>query len=195
MLNLGYWLRHPHQLPARIAYWAWERRNPDKPWLCAGTVAFFERTLRPDMRALEFGSGRSTTWFAQRVGHLTSIEHDPDWHARVRQLLFHAGIQNVDYQLIAAEHDQEPAVYQSLPRYVAALHEFPDNSLDLVIVDGHYRTACIREALPKLKPGGMILVDDCNMWLARRDIPVPMAWQQVDESRNGLKWAGVWAKP
>ena len=44
-------------------------------WLCAGDTG------------LEFGSGRSTRWFAARVGALTSIEHDAAWHARVASSL------------------------------------------------------------------------------------------------------------
>ena len=39
-MNLWYWLRRPHLIPARLRYWAWERRNPDKPWLTPGAVAF-----------------------------------------------------------------------------------------------------------------------------------------------------------
>jgi predicted O-methyltransferase YrrM len=197
-LNVTYWLTHPHLVAPRLAYWLWERRNPDKPWLCPGTVRYLESALAPPMRGLEFGSGRSTTWFARRLGHLTSVEHDEAWHAQVGRALGREHVSNVDYRLVPLDHPEnepERERYDRLPAYVAVLDEFPDAGLDLVVVDGHYRTACIRRCLETLKPGGLLLVDDANLWPAREAIPVPASWELVDESTNGLKRACVWRKP
>jgi hypothetical protein len=189
-MNLWYWLRRPHLIPARVRYWAWERRNPDKPWLTPGAVGFCDAALRPDMAGVEFGSGRSTAWFAARLARLTSVEHHPGWYARVRADLDRAGVRNVDYRLVPPDPPGGPA---DRPRYAAVLDEFPDDSLDLVIVDGHYRDACIALAPPKLRPGGLLLVDDVGMWPAGP--PVPAGWPVAHDSTNGLKSTRVWRKP
>jgi hypothetical protein len=69
----------------RIAYRAYELRHPEEPWIAqGGDSRFCERWLKGDMKAVETGSGRSTAWFAGRVGHLTSVEHHQGWYDKVR---------------------------------------------------------------------------------------------------------------
>ncbi len=77
-----------------------QRRHPTEPWLCRRAVLILDHWLRPGDEMAEFGSGRSTRWFAERVGHLTSVEDDPAWHARVTQTL--EGLA-VDYRLCRDE--------------------------------------------------------------------------------------------
>ena len=197
-MNPTYWLRHPHLLLSRVRYWVWERLNPDKPWMCPGTVKFCEGHLMQSMSAIEFGSGRSTAWLSRKVGRLVSIEHDAAWHERVRRALERDQVTNVDYRLISLDHvvsEPEWPSYSPLPHYVSVLDEFPDGSFDLVVVDGHYRTHCIRHCIPKLKASGYLLVDDTNLWPSRDCIPVPTEWAVVDKSTNGLKYAVVWQAP
>ena len=197
-MKLWYWLRRPRSAIARFRYWLWEKWNPTAPWLTPGAVRFCETALSPAMRAWEFGSGRSTAWFAARVGHLVSIEHDSHWYATVRERLAEAAIKNIDYRLIPldhSEHEPERPTYDPLPRYVAAITAVPDESLGLVVVDGHYRTLCIRASLPKIQHGGLILIDDLDLWPRRNDIPVPRDWLPVHESSNGVKRTGVWQRP
>jgi hypothetical protein len=194
-MNLRHWLTHPRALIDRLRYFLWEMANPDKPWLCPGTVRFCERHLCQSMRVLEFGSGRSTIWFARRVGQLTSVEHNRAWHRRVARHLAAAGIANVDYRFVPLDHPEsegERAAYDPLPAYVSVAEHFPDRSLDLVIADGHYRTHCVRRSVPKIKSGGYLLVDDVNRWPSLRDLPVPDRWLVVDDSTNGLKRCVIW---
>ena len=43
-----------------------------------------------------------------------------------------------------------------------AICDEPDASLDLVVVDGRARVECARRAMPKVKPGGLLLLDDTS---------------------------------
>lgn len=133
-MTVRYWLARPHLIWARLLYWVWESINPTKPWLCPGTVAYCEAILSKSMRVLEFGSGRSTTWFARKVGQLTSVEHSEAWFRRVRTEIVRSGVDNIDYRLVPLDHpEQEPEreQYHPLPSYVAQLRGFPDESFDL----------------------------------------------------------------
>jgi hypothetical protein len=182
-------------LVARVRYWIWERMNPDKPWLCPGTIAFCQKSLSRSMNALEFGSGRSTRWFATLVGHLTSVEHDSQWYEKVKQQLHEAQISNVSYLFVPLSHpiaDPEQTSYEPTPDYVAVADRFPDQSLHLAIVDGHYRTHCVKHLIPKIAPGGFLLVDDTNLWPSLEAIPAPKSWPIVDDSTNGVKRCVVW---
>jgi predicted O-methyltransferase YrrM len=194
-MAIRFWLTRPRLLIHRLRFWVWERLNPDKPWLCPGTVAFCQAHLTQSMRALEFGSGRSTRWFAARVGHLTSIEHNPGWYERVKQDLTAAGVGNVDYRHVPLDHPEqegEREEYHPVPSYVAVADDFADGSLGFVVVDGHYRTHCVRRAVPKIGPGGYLLVDDVNLWPSPAALPVPADWRIVDDSTNGIKRCVIW---
>ena len=194
-MAVRYWLTRPRALAARVRYWRWERRNPGAPWLCPGTVAFCQAHLTPAMRALEFGSGRSTRWFADRVGHLTSVEHEAQWHGQVARQLAAAGVTNVTYLLVPLNHPEAAAereVYEPTPDYVAVADRVADASLGFAVVDGHYRTACVKHLVPKVAPGGYLLVDDINLWPSLAALPVPAGWRVADDSTNGLKRCVVW---
>lgn len=197
-MAIRYWLKHPHLIVPRMKFWLWEKRHPDLPWMTPGTIAFCERHLKPSMRALEFGSGRSTHWFAKHVGHLTSVEHNRGWFDEVKGQIERAGLDNVDYRFVPLDHaesEPEPRDPAEFPAYVRVADEFADRSLDLVIVDGHYRTLCVRRALPRIAPGGYLLVDDMELWPSPDDLPVPSDWRVADRSSNGLKSCIIWQAP
>jgi hypothetical protein len=113
------------------------------------------------------------------------------------RLVLEAHLENVAYRLVPLDHPEgapEQEVYDPLPRYVAVAADFPDDSLDFVVIDGRYRTHCIRQSLGKLKPGGLLLVDDANLWPNARP-PVPPDWPEVHRSSNGLKITAIFRKP
>lgn len=92
------------------------------------------------MRGWEWGSGRSTLWFARRLAFLTSIESDPVWFEQVRGMV--SGLSNVELRLVPLEHPNEETYafdYPVLPANAAAIEAVPDASLDFVVVDGWYR--------------------------------------------------------
>ena len=78
---------------------------------------------------------------------------------------------------------------------MAIADEFADATLDLVVIDGHYRSNCIRRCLWKARPGGFLLVDDLGLWPDRSQLPVPADWPVADLGSNGLKQTGIWRRP
>src|SRR5205807_2025057 len=124
-------------------------------WIAQGAVRFCDRHLDRSFDGLEFGSGRSTAWFAKRLHKLTSVEHDEAWHRMVLKKLGEQGIGNVEYRHVPLNHPPEApthAQYDVIPDYVRVADELADDSLALVVVDGHYRQACVRATIRKIKP-------------------------------------------
>lgn len=190
--------RHPGLLWHRLCYWVWERQHPDEPWLTPGAVEFLKAHLRPDMTGLEWGSGRSTRWYAAHLRRLVSVEHHAGWYERVKADLEKHGARGADYRLLPLSHPEHETThphYAPLPPYVAVVREFPEGTLDFAVVDGHYRQACVREALPRLSPGGLLLVDDTTMLSSLSDWGVPADWPIASHTSNGLKTTTVWRKP
>ena len=190
-------IAHPFHTSRLIAYRWYELRHPDEPWIAQGAIRFLDRALDAKGHGLEWGSGRSTLWFARRLKHLTSVEHNEGWHREVASRLARAGITNTRLLRVPLDHPEHAptiASYDRLPGYVAVAREFPDESLDFVLVDGHYRQACVAAVLPKIRYGGLLVVDNSN-WLPRAEWRVPPHWPVLHESENVRSQTTVWQRP
>lgn len=134
--------------------------------------------LHPGMAVFEFGSGGSTLFWLRHGCRLVSIEHDPEWYAVLRDRL--SATTGVDYRLIppeprtdsGAEPDPaDPSAYASMDErfrlhdfrpYASSIDAYPDAHFDIVIVDGRSRPSCVVHAAPKVKPGGMLVLDNAE---------------------------------
>jgi predicted O-methyltransferase YrrM len=193
-------LRHRHRTPRyvynRTRQMLYERAHPDDPWLTPAAITLLRTLLRPVDRGLEFGSGRSTLWFARRVAALTSVEHDERWHTSVSATLKASGLDNVDYVLAAGE----PVDRGWDSTYARTALAFPDASLDFALVDGRYRDYSAKYTLPKIKPGGMLIIDNVNWYLPCRSKapnsrttalgPKTPVWAEVADEL--ARWRTIW---
>lgn len=160
MRSFGHWT--PRYIWNRLALMAVERRYPDAPWLTRQMIGILDTWLRPSDVGLEFGSGRSTVWIAKRVSQLTSVEHHAGWCDKVRRQLTEQHLGGVDYRLY--EDGMEDRADSS---YVNVTNAIESASLDFCLVDGVARDYCARACLPKLKPGGILIIDNVNWFIPR----------------------------
>ena len=180
--------------------------HPDAPWLTAEATRLLDGWLEPTHVGVEWGSGRSTRWFAERVAHLLSVEHHAGWHAAVSEELSAAGITNVDYRLHPCEPERvEYPQWISLmfaSDYVCAADAFGPKSLDFALVDGMYRSVCAISVIPKLRSGGLLIVDNVNWFLpspsrapssrGAGDSPLSPTWEEFAEKVSG--WESKWTE-
>jgi predicted O-methyltransferase YrrM len=151
----------PTYIRRRIIELRYRRRHPDLPWLTpAGNDILAARLDHSDI-GLEMGSGRSTLWFAKRTRYLTSIEDDAIWYGRVESMLREASQDNVTLRLIPKD---VPDSDGSRSAYVRAIRDVQD-PLDYVLIDGAYRDHCAVNVTSKIRPGGMLIVDNANWFL------------------------------
>jgi predicted O-methyltransferase YrrM len=66
----------PRYIFNRINLYYFEKKNPDLPWLTSESISLIDNLIKKSDKMIEFGSGRSTAWLAQRVDELTSVETD-----------------------------------------------------------------------------------------------------------------------
>lgn len=190
-------LLRPFYVAGRIRNALYEWRHPDHPWLAPGAIQWLDQHLDKSMRGFEWGSGRSTCWLAARLSHLTSIEHDQSWYVQVEKMLHLHHLSHVELQYLSLEHADKETYeneYPVLPQYVSAIDSVPDATLDFVLVDGWYRSVCALAALPKLKPGAILAIDNTD-WQHPPHHHVPQSWELVHESRNVLTRTSIWRKP
>jgi hypothetical protein len=191
--------RHVADLPAWLRGRSGKVADAYQPWWPRAAVALVGSRLDPTSLVFEYGSGGSTHWLALRASSVVSVEHDRDWYERVAPDL------PPSVTLLLREPDPEgPAVSEHGPgafdRYVGAIRDYPDASFDLVVVDGRARVHCGLAAVPKVRPGGMLLLDDSQRAHYAPLVEALAGWQRVD--RRGLKpketqisQTTVWTKP
>jgi SAM-dependent methyltransferase len=180
--------------------------HPGVPRLTPNAITYLDNWLDSSCVGVEWGAGRSTKWLAQRVNKLVSVEHDPVWHKRVARDLREMTRRNVDIVLA------DPAT----PDYVGAVECFGDGELDFAIVDGviSTRDVCAKAALKKLKPGGVLVIDDTQRYRPSRSrapesigiygSPPSEVWEEVlgeliswgcVETTDGLRDTVIWKRP
>jgi tRNA A58 N-methylase Trm61 len=174
----------------------------ETPWLTYRAIAWLEARLRPEMTVYEWGSGGSTLFFARRVAHVISVEHDATWHGQVRAALDGNRIANAVLRLIVPEDlpleelatQRLPAEYlsgvpamagKSFEQYVRSIDVHDDMSFDLVLIDGRARMSCLRHCLTKVKPGGAVVLDNADYpryqeALAQMRRELLAAWDEVN---------------
>jgi predicted O-methyltransferase YrrM len=161
-----------------------ERRHRDEPWLTAEAVRLLDRLLRPTDRCFEWGSGRSTLWLARRTGSVRSVEHDREWYEKVQGWL--VGHPGARVELAGPEPDL----------YVAPVRAA--GPFDLVLVDGIHRDACALAALPELRDGGLLVIDNVERYLPSQSrSPEAIVaryesdrWRELDDACRD--WRRIW---
>src|SRR5581483_12105109 len=185
----------PRYIVNRLALAYDQRRNPTAPWWPRDARRHLDDMLRRTDVCFEWGSGRSTVWLSARTGVVHSIEHDPEWHTTVSEDLRRQGLAPERVRLLSTDPAHEP----DTSPYVRAIDDFGDASLDVCVVDGEYRDHCALAAVPKVRPGGLIIVDDATWFLDRpthaphsRNGAGPATTRWAEFARLVADWRAVW---
>jgi predicted O-methyltransferase YrrM len=167
----------------RINEFIYQKSHPQYPWLTKSANSILQSLLKSTDVGLEFGSGRSTVWFAKRLSLLTSVENDELWYNKVNNLLQNNNLANVKY--ILCPEDSEQKGQDS--NYHKIADDFPDKSLDFVLVDGIYRDLCAYAVLDKVRAGGILVIDNANWYLPSESISPDS--RTTDEGPASQTWA------
>jgi len=181
--------RHDTAAPSWRQLWGWypewrasladgrTSMADERPWITFGAASFIGARLTPSSHVFEWGSGGSSLFFARRVATVVSVEHDAAWFERVGETMHGRGLSN--WQGFLELPQLDPAADQGRPEagdsyvssdasyrgrsfrdYVSRIDTFADDFFDLVMIDGRARPSCLRHALPKLRPGGLLVWDN-----------------------------------
>ncbi len=150
------------------------------PWITFEAIIFLRKWLRSDMIIYEYGSGGSTLFFSDHVKEVFSVEHDPEWFSKLKDVIDADQNLKIHYQLYLAQPllqhkiNLNPAdpknylscmgkyKYLSFEHYVKSIDQFKNDFFDLVVVDGRARPSCILHAMRKIKQKGALMVDNTD---------------------------------
>jgi protein-L-isoaspartate O-methyltransferase len=151
--------------------WQEMKRINGAPFFVHNSIDFLEERLQPTWLCFEWGSGWSTVWLSELTAHVVSMEHDESWVVQTAKFLQTYNYTNVDL------------IYKPLDAgYADHILTFPDSTFDLIEVDGRRRADCIRNAIAKLKPGGILVIDDSQREGYQKSINETgiRRWEHVD---------------
>ncbi|CAN5417457.1 hypothetical protein BH10ACT10_BH10ACT10_01700 [soil metagenome] len=174
-------------------------RSPWWPYVAIDNVA---ARLQVDAAVFEFGGGGSTLWLAGRVDRLTTVEHDPGWFRELTRSIEETADFHVELRESSITGTVSSVVEPGrfFDNYVSAIESQLDDSLDLVIVDGRARVECALAAKRKIKPGGMLLLDDSDRPRYQRIHSELCDWaaltaRGLKSGSTDLAQSTVWTKP
>jgi hypothetical protein len=115
----------------------------------------------------------------------------------VSALIKERELDNVDYILAPLDQPQERG---GSSEYARATLAFADASLDFALVDGAFRDYTARYLLPKIKRGGILIIDNVNWYLpsgsrspnSRTPVlgPDGPIWAEI--ARDLAAWRSIW---
>jgi hypothetical protein len=195
----------------KMIYQAYQKKNPDAPWISPGSIYVLKQILDKNMVGFEFGSGRSTVFYAELLNHITAIEHFKPWFSKVETLLESKAIKNTSLKLIEAngdapsQHlssemqlfisaDDYPVKDEVFKNYINALDEFPNSHFDFIAVDGRARLSCVLKSIGKLKQGGFLLLDNSERKRYQPALTALKDWSKIFTT-TGLTDTTIWMKP
>lgn len=182
----------PTYLLSKFKLRVFELKHPDAPWLTADSIRLLDQLIKKTDSGIEFGSGRSTRWFARRCQNLTSIEHHEGWYKKVKSEL--NDLDNVKYILANVNLDKPEK-----SEYLSTLLNIPDATIDFVVNDGKIRDWVAHKTIDKLKPGGVYILDNAERYMPN-DLHLPESigkgntttekWESF--IRHTLTWRKIW---
>lgn len=106
------------------------------PWYVKPCLEWLEKLDLQGKRVFEYGLGDSTLWYKSKGAFTAGVDRDVSWCLKVGGALC------------------QPLYFG----YITAIEMF--DPFDIVVIDGDWRDDCTAYALDKLKPGGLLIVDN-----------------------------------
>jgi len=176
---------------ARLWQKIYTRKHPDSPWMTAEVIKLLDQLIMPSDKGIEFGSGRSTRWFASRCSYLISVENNKEWYNYVSKQL--DSLKNVDYHYKLV-NTSSPAHSE----YLDPINSLADESMDFIINDGKLRDYVAIHSISKLKNGGIYILDDAERYLPN-DLKLPSSLGNKELNTNWIlfkqeteHWRKIW---
>ena len=148
-----------------------------QPWITFSAIDFIGKNIRSTDKVFEYGGGGSTVYFLNKVSELVTVEHDKEWFQMLKKkfdiigserwqghlILPEQGVDttNLDKSVPEDYYSEDPGFQDATFRaYSTFISHFEDEYFDWVLIDGRARTSCLFHAMPKVKTGGYIVLDN-----------------------------------
>lgn len=134
-----------------------------RPWWGKGSAEWLNKQLNPNFKVLEFGSGGSTLFFAERCEEVISIENNKEFHKLLSEYIKKDNFTNIKLHLL----EKESKLFYNEEQYNNIINSFPDNYFNIILVDpnGINRNRVVETTINKLKQDGYLILDNYEWFL------------------------------
>ncbi|MCW2594587.1 MAG: putative methyltransferase [Jatrophihabitans sp.] len=175
--RLGVMNDTPPSRDNRLRHWAYSLTKAydslaiaelDVPWWTYRAIDVVDSWLSAHpkpIRVYEYGSGASTLWLSRRADEVYTVEHHRGFAEHIAPTL--AGQPNIHMRIVEPVPSSSPVVSSQkegnadldFADYVNSI-DAVDGAFSLIVIDGRAREACLRAAIPRLDPDGLIVFDN-----------------------------------
>lgn len=147
----------------------------DRPWMTDVEIEMLDKYLTPDTVMLEYGSGGSTIYYANKVKKLISVEHEQGWFNTIEVRKRRAGLTNIEnicVPVIPPTVNDQRGIFEWDElfncQYYNAYKEYVNYPLDkgyifdVVFIDGRCRPQCAKAILDTITRDSVVFIHDYN---------------------------------
>ena len=144
-----FFLKPKGWLKSRFSYSPLDGDGNPIPWLTYSAIHFLDQKIaNKQYEIIEYGSGNSTIWFAERAKRIVSIEHDLDFYTRTKPKLETFNQVTYIHKGLKSGYSEEILKYRAV--------------FDIVVIDGRERINCTENCLVALKENGVVIWDNSD---------------------------------
>lgn len=125
-------------------------RGEPIPWYTYPAIGYLNGINAKDLEVLEFGSGNSTIWWANRCKHVTSIEGDQEWFDSVSTQM----PKNVSLYLLEGDDDE---IQKNIEIYLGPKQI---STFDIIIIDGLHRESLLTYVICRMSEKSILIFDN-----------------------------------
>ena len=142
------------------------------PWMPDKEIKLFYKYLNKAKYYFEFGSGGSTyqALIRENIEQIYSIENHKPYYLELREKIKNLNIKKIKYILIDMKtklnttgHPSKESKYEDwikYSRYFQKLDKDIQNKIDLILIDGRFRAACLLNSFEYINDNTIIIFDD-----------------------------------
>lgn len=115
------------------------------PWYTYPAIEYLGQFDYSEKSVFEYGCGNSSLWWANRARFVASVENDCPWYESRKAYA------NQNFVISLCERQQE---------YCSRIENY--DPFDVIVIDGHSRDVCAEYAVKRIRPDGMIILDNSD---------------------------------
>ncbi len=191
----------------KLNYNRFRGKKKNSPWLSPVAIDFFDKFLTAEMIGLEYGSGFSTQFYAERINKIVALEHHEEWYKKIKKGLKETGLNNVEYRHIPKgikrklktkdyfpQLHKDFEIHSAFLKYFEYVKQYPNEYFDFVIIDGRARVETGLNSMPKLKSGGVMILDNSERERYKPLMDILCKWPHA-HTTTGLTDTSFFIKP
>lgn len=151
----------------------------EQPWVTFQTIDYLKTYLNKQSNVFEYGGGGSTLFFIKHSKHVVTVEHNKEWFGILSDMMSKKKYTNWTGNFMEAQvGDYVPNPDMANPdhyssedfnskghhyhQYATAIDKYDNGYFDVILIDGRSRPSCMKHSIPKLKQGGLLILDNSD---------------------------------